>query len=364
MSKIIIIGAGAIGLMSARLLAMLGHEVDIIERGAPGRESSWAGGGIVSPLYPWRYPDAINQLADYSQQRYPGLTAILRESTGIDPELLQSGMLLLDDPEPEIEAWSKRWNHPVEYLDSAEAIAQIQPGLNPDHQRAIWLPDLMQVRNPRLLAALLKAVDTLPQVTLTPHTPVQNIALDNGRAIGVDTERGRIESDAVLICAGAWSSALLPEPRLPARRIEPVKGQMIQFQTRPGALTRMIMRDSRYLIPRKDGLVLAGSTLEHTGFEKLTDDAALKQLRDFAIDVAPALKDAPIVNHWAGLRPGTDTGIPLIGPHPEIENLFINAGHFRNGIVIGLASAQLGVNLINGNRPIFDPEPYKITGNH
>jgi len=364
MNKVIIIGAGAIGLMSARQLAMAGYPVTVVERGEPGRESSWAGGGIVSPLYPWRYPDAVNQLADYSQQRYPALAMMLKETTGIDPELLESGMLLLNDPEPEIDAWSERWNHPVEYLDGATAIAAVQPGLNSDYSRATWLPDLMQLRNPRLLAALLADVGQRPQITLTAHAQVQSIALDNGRAVGVETDKGRIEGDIVLICAGAWSSGLLPESTLSARRVEPVKGQMIQFQTAPGMLARMVMRDSRYLIPRKDGLILAGSTLEHTGFEKQTDQQALEQLRDFAIDVVPALRDAPIVNHWAGLRPGTDTGIPLIGPHPEIDNLFINAGHFRNGIVIGLASVRLGIDLILGNPPIFDPEPYQIAGNH
>ncbi len=360
MSKCIVIGAGAIGLMSARFLAQAGFEVELIERGEVGRESSWAGGGIISPLYPWRYPDAVNRLADDSQRRYPELVAELRAETGIDAQLLTSGMLLLDAPEPEMDDWARQWGHQVERLDSSAAIQAVQPGIDPVVTQAIWLPDLMQIRNPRLLAALRASIEGLPGITVRTQTAVQSIAVEHGRAVGVETASSRIEGDVVLVSAGAWSSALLPEHGARFRRIEPVKGQMIQFRTEPGTLTRMIMRDSMYLIPRQDGRILAGSTLEHTGFEKTTSEEALARLRRFATEVVPALATAPVVHHWAGLRPGTDSGIPLIGPHPDVAGLFVNAGHYRNGIVIGLASTRLGVDLICGRTPEIDPGPYQL----
>ena len=360
MSKCIIIGAGAIGLIAARLLAHAGYDVQIIERGEAGKESSWAGGGILSPLYPWRYPDAINQLAHYGQQHYPALIRSLLEETGIDPQLLDSGMLILDPPEAEINDWARQWKHPVEFLDTTAALQSIQPGLSRTYQAATWLPDLKQLRNPRLMAALFASAEMHPRITVTANTPVTSLLIDQQRISGVATAKGNHEADFVLICAGAWSSELLPESDEPLRRIEPVKGQILQFQASADLLGCMIMENSRYLIPRKDGLILAGSTLEHTAFKKELTRDAREQLRDFAIGVVPALAKLPVVNHWAGLRPGTAEGIPLIGEHPSVAGLFINAGHFRNGIIIGLASAQLVVNLISKTEPIFDPAVYGL----
>ena len=360
MSKCIIIGAGAIGLLSARLLAQAGHEVQIIERGEPGMESSWAGGGILSPLYPWRYPDSINQLADYGQQHYPALIQSLRDETGIDPQLLNSGMLLLDSPEAGINDWAKQWNHPVKFPTSSTALRAIQPGLSTAYQSATWLPDLKQIRNPRLMAALLASTKLQSGITITANTPVTGLITDQQRTTGVRTENGDHHADTVLICAGAWSSGLIPDGATKFRRIEPVKGQMLQFQAPPDLLSCMVMENSRYLIPRKDGLILAGSTLEHTEFNKNLTDNAREQLRNFAIGVLPVLAKMPVVNHWAGLRPGTSQGIPLIGEHPDIAGLYVNAGHFRYGIIIGLASAQLAVNLITRSTPIFNPADYHL----
>ena len=145
-----------------------------------------------------------------------------------------------------------------------------------------------------------------------------------------------------------------------ASDVEPVKGQMIMFRGEPDRVHRIVLADSHYIIPRRDGRVLAGSTLEKTGFDKSTSEAALEELRDKAVSLVPSLADLPIERQWAGLRPGTREGIPYICSLPQVEGLYLHAGHYRNGVVLGPASVQLLVEQMLG-RPCFcDPEPYSV----
>ncbi len=357
----IIVGGGAIGLLSAHFLVARGMKVTLLEQGELARESSWAGGGIVSPMYPWRYPDAVNRLAIYGQQNYPEVLARLRDEIGIDPELLPSGMLMLDDPEPEMWPWAERWSTRIERLTSRAGLEVVQPGLDPRFEQGLWMPDIHQVRNPRLAKALAARARQTPGLTIREHAPVAGIVVEGERVGGVRLRDGQtLASGCVLVTAGAWTGQLMPEACPAPAEIRPVKGQIVQFRTEPGTLTRMVMLDSRYLIPRKDGLVLIGSTLEFGEFDKRTTTEALEDLRASAIDLVPALADAPVVNQWAGLRPGTREGIPFIGECPAIAGLYVNAGQFRNGIVMGLGSARLVAELIAGETPFVDPEPYAL----
>lgn len=359
MTDVIIVGGGISGLLSARLLAAAGRNVLVVEKGADlGRESSWAGGGIVSPLYPWRYPDEISQLASYGQAHYPALIEALLGETGIDAELLSSGLLILDEPEPEMAAWAEKWDAKIEQVVNRKALEVVQPGLNNRYQNGIWMPDIRQLRNPRLMKALSASVDENPRITVKRGVEVTRIRLDADRVCGIETNLEAFDCDTVLLAAGAWSGQLLSEYPTPKLDIFPVKGQMILFKAEPELLQRMVMHAGRYLIPRKDGLILAGSTLEYTQFEKEVTANARDSLQAFATELVPALENAPIVTQWAGLRPGSPTGVPTIGECPDVRGLFINAGHFRNGVVIGLASAQIAVDLIVGKEPILDSLPY------
>ena len=365
MTDCLIVGGGAIGMLSALLLAERGRRVALYERGALGRESSWAGGGIVSPLYPWRYPDAVTALARYSQRHYPAFLARLREQTDIDPELLDSGLLMLDPPEPGMDEWAARWEMTIEHLRGAAALAAVQPGLAPEFDEGLWMPEVRQVRNPRLVRALAAAVRAHPAIVVHEGAAVRAVRVAQGAVQGVDTADGPVAAPCVLVTAGAWSAGLLPAGCAPERpAVRPVKGQMIVFRTTPGTLTRMVMHQGRYLIPRRDGLVLAGSTLEEEGFDKTPTEAARAELTEAARAIFPALADCPVVYQWAGLRPGTPHGIPYIGQCPAVRGLFVNAGQFRNGIVMGLGSARLGVDLITGESPLVDPAPYALDAPH
>ncbi|MDD3517458.1 MAG: glycine oxidase ThiO [Chromatiales bacterium] len=356
MTDCIVVGGGIIGMLTARMLHERGVDVTLVERGEVGRESSWAGGGILSPLYPWRYPEAITRLARMTQETYPAVAQALLDETGVDAEWLQSGLLILDQDERDTAvAWAAVEHQPIQLL-KGDGLRAIEPALAPTHTTGLWMPEVAQIRNPRLLKALHRSLQ-LRGIAIREHTDVTSIRRENGRAAGVETPAGPILAERVIVAGGAWSGPLFPMQG-GALPVAPVRGQMILFRAEPGVVQRVTLWRERYVIPRKDGRVLAGSTLEYVGFEKNATDEAVESLRQAAFEVIPALERFPVEQHWAGLRPGSPDGIPYIGAHPTIPGLFINAGHFRNGLVMSLASAQLGTELVLGETPCLDPAPY------
>ncbi|RLA19224.1 MAG: glycine oxidase ThiO [Gammaproteobacteria bacterium] len=353
----LIIGGGISGLLTARELANAGASITIIDKSALSRESSWAGGGILSPLYPWRYDDAVTALFLWSQKQFTDLAAQLVESTAIDPEILSSGLLIADLPKDgSSEAWLNRFNFSHKKI-ATEQIRAIAPSLSESYSELLWLPGIKQARNPRLLQAL-RAELTLKGVRFIEHEPISEIVIKDHRVTAIKGKHSLYSASQYIVCGGAWSSRLWPDKK--QLKVEPVKGQMILFKAKPGLLNQMILDSGRYLIPRKDGRILVGSTIEYSGFDKSITDEALKSLKQSAYACLPDLKDYPIEKQWAGLRPGTEKGIPYIGKHPGIENLSANCGHFRNGFVIGPASARLLADILLDRAPIMSHEPYSI----
>jgi len=358
MSDCLIIGGGIIGLLSARLLNEAGLDVQIIDKGEPGRESSWAGGGILSPLYPWRYPDPINQLAAWSQQRYPALLQSLLDETGIDPELEPSGMLFLDDGE-DYQGWAAKWAVECQEIEGREELAGLEPNLAAEYTRGLLLPAVNHVRNPRLLKAMLASLRKRG-VKIQANVAAKKLLIEQNRVVGVATPEGEIRADKVLVAAGSWSAGLMDELCGPPPKIQPVKGQMLLYRAEPGVLKHILMNEGHYLIPRRDGRILVGSSMEYTGFDKSTTPQVRDELSTVATGLIPALAEYPIEKHWAGLRPGSPEGIPYIGACPDVDGLFVNAGHFRNGVVMGLAAAYLGADLMLNRDPIVNPLPYQV----
>lgn len=358
MQSILIVGAGAIGLQSARLLAMAGCKVTLVDRCAAGTEASWAGGGIVSPLYPWRYSAAVTALAHWSQDFYPQLGQRLLQETGIDPEVHVTGLYWLDlEDEAEALAWAAREGRPLRKMPLTE-VAQRVPVLGKGYHEAIYMDEVANVRNPRLLKSLRAAVLQLG-VDLIENCPVNGFIQQDGRVVGVSSEDGReLRADAVVVAAGAWSGELLASLGLELP-VEPVRGQMILFKCASDFLPAMVMANGRYAIPRRDGHILVGSTLEYAGFDKTTTEEALQSLRESAAELLPALADAEVVKQWAGLRPGSPDGIPYIGAVDAHPGLWLNCGHFRNGLVLAPASCQLLADLLLEQPTSIDPAPYK-----
>jgi glycine oxidase len=368
MSDFLIVGAGAIGMLTALALRARGYAVTLLDRQQAGLESSWAGGGILSPLYPWHYSAAVNVLAQRSQQLYPALVQHLREETGIDPELLPSGLLMLDDV-ASLDAASGRGIDPLAWAGAQGValqrmgtadVASVQAGIAHGDEGAWWMPQVMQIRNPRLLHALRAALD-VHGIRLLEQVEVEGLAVTAGRVHGVRVSGQALPADAVVLTAGAWSAQVLQQlgvttEQVPA--IEPVRGQMMVLNAPQSGLRRIVMSEGRYLIPRKDGRVVVGSTLEYVGFEKVTTEAARESLLAFAARLCPTLAGAPMEAHWAGLRPGCPQGIPYIGEHPDIQGLFLHAGHFRNGLVMGPASTELFVQGIENEASLLNAAPY------
>ncbi len=352
----LVIGGGLIGMLTARELAQGGGRVALLERGETGREASWAGGGILSPLYPWRYPESVTRLATWGQVRYEALAKALAEESGVDPQWTPNGLLMLDVEDGAAAcAWAERFGADLMQIDAVD-LHGLEPRLGPQAQSGWWMPAVAQIRNPRLVRALRGSLEALG-VTLMAQCEVNGFLYDGDRVTGVETRVSREYAEAVIVAAGAWSARLLAETGL-SLQVEPVRGQMLLFRGPAGRVARIVLSQDRYVIPRRDGRVLVGSTTERVGFDKAITAAARTGLRQAALRLIPALADYPIEHHWAGLRPGSPDGVPGIGPHPGLRGLYLNTGHYRNGVVLGPASARLTADWVLGREPCLDPAPY------
>lgn len=350
---VLIIGGGLIGLMMARELCMSALKVRLIDRAATPAAASWAAGGILSSLEPWHEPEPVLQLGQWSHAAYAQLAAELQRTTGIDPGYRVSGMLILPPFDRQrIQYWAKQYQQPLEELEQ-NALQVAEPALAEIFESALLLPAVAQIRNPRLLRALLTDL-ARRGMTLEFGRAASRLLLEQGRCVGALVAGERVYAEHVIVCAGVWSSDLLTD--LPPLR--PVKGQILAYHLPPDRLRHIVLRRLRYLIPRADGLILAGSTLEETGFDATATPEAAAVLHEHACQLLPELNNHEPSLHWTGLRPATADGLPLIGPHSDIAGLYLNTGHFRNGILLAPASARLLADILLGREAIVPPMPY------
>ncbi len=351
MTSCLILGGGINGLLSALMLRQAGLEVHVLERGATGRESSWAGAGILSLLPPWDYGPEANALARRGRVLWPGWAEHLLKASGIDPEYLPSGMAVLDVERRENAlAWCGAQDEAVAQLPFTFArIAETAANV-------IWLPDVAQARNPRVMQAL-RVAALRAGVVLHEQTPATRLLTEGARVTGVETPSGVFSSDSVVVTAGAWTGNLLAELG-DAPEIAPVRGQIVLFKAEPGLLPCVVYRRGHYLVPRADGHILVGSTLEDVGFDQTTTAQARTELLDFAYSLMPALRQAEVVTQWAGLRPGSPGNVPTIDRHPTLENLYVNSGHFRYGVTMAPAAGEVLLHRMLGTATGVDATPY------
>ena len=345
-ADLVIVGGGIIGLLSAYELAQSDIKVTLIDKGEFGKESSWAAGGILSPLLPWDYDENVSLLTKNNLSYYQKLADVLLMETGIDIELWQCGLTIND---PVNISCARRWcsdnDLPFREDDTKDPTQ-------------LTLPNVAQLRTPRLIDALVSYLNNIG-VTLLTKTEITRCEITHQRVTALETTSERILTEQVIICAGAWSSELFAQPlSIHIPTITPVLGQMITFQASDTFLHTILYHDGHYLIPRKDGLILAGSTLEYVGFSKtLTDDARVSLLNK-SVQLMPSLCDADITHHWAGLRPGSANNHPVIGPYPGIGGLYFNCGHFRYGVAMAPNSAKTIKKCILGDQLSSDERQF------
>jgi glycine oxidase len=342
-SDIVIIGAGALGLACAEALCRRGARVTVVDRGPCGSEASWAGGGILSMLSPWDYTDDVGRLAIRGAALFGAWARELHSATGIDPEYARSGMLVLP---PFDAAKAEAWCLAHGFRAEKDPLSG-----------GLLLPDVAQVRNPRLLRALRARVESLGG-RIVERCEVRNVVVDGGRVAKLETACGEFTADRFILTAGAWSRAVLGEHALHLE-ITPVRGQMLLFKFEAPPIPHILLKGDLYLIPRRDGHLLVGSTMEDAGFDKSTTPAAREDLWRRAAAILPELAAMPPLRQWAGLRPGSPGNLPFIGRHPTLGNLYINSGHFRYGVTMAKASVEILVNELEGAPQPFDVRPYR-----
>lgn len=328
-TSVVVVGGGIVGCLTAMQLIKQGHTVTLVERNIVAAqtsgESSWAGAGIAFPLLPWFYQDVVNELALAGARAYPSVSAELLAETGIDPECTRSGMLI--QPPFDLQqalAWCHRFG--------------LQSEMQGDD---LLIPEVVQIRNPRLLQSL-KAWLVKHGVTLREQTQLMPLQEQEGATTirtWQTTAGETLSADYFVVTSGAWSFELLKQTAL-SLDIKPMRGQMLLYQMPPGLLPHIIYREGFYMLQRRDGHLLAGSSLEDVGFDTGVTDSMRQEMLQKAEAILPALRGQPVIKHWSGLRPGTPHNIPTIGRHPNIENLYLNTGHFRYGVTMAPECAR------------------------
>ncbi len=348
---VILLGAGVSGLSAGLELARRGIRVTLLDRGSLGGESTWAGAGILFPLLPWQYGEDFNRLALASLAHYPDWIAFLRSLSQTDPEYVASGLLVLPPVGEGAEAWCA--THGFRCSPAPEDM----PGLaSPPPPGSLWLPQVAHVRNPRLARALAEAIRALGG-HIEDNVAIEDIALQDSRLLSVRAGGKIYEADNFVLATGAWSRLPLANlPALPA--IRPVRGQMLLYPPGSHRLQQIIYQDGFYLVPRKDGHLLAGSTLEFAGYAKEADEETRQRLHRRASNLLGGLPEP--IRHWAGIRPGSPDNLPIIGPHPDFANLYLNVGHFRYGVTLAPTSARLLADQMTGAVPELPTAPYSL----
>lgn len=368
----VVIGGGVIGLCVTRELIMRGvRKVSLIERTLLGAEASSAAAGMLAPQAEADSADDFFKLASRSRDMYPHFASSLLAETGVDIELDRTGTLYLaftEHDEHEIDErfdWQQRAGLTVEKLSAHEAL-QIEPGVSSAVHAGLRFPLDVQVENRRLVTALASSITKFGANVIT-GTRVEKVEVEQGKVTGVHTDRGHISCGKVVLAAGCWTNGVslgVAEKSFEVPfTIEPVRGQMICFEPKP-QLTRHVVYSPRgYIVPRRDGRLLAGSTSEQVGFSKVTTAGGLKSISMSAVEISSGLSKLPVSESWAGLRPKAPDGLPVIGACDEIEGMVYATGHYRNGILLAPVTGELVAKLVLGEeveelRP-FRPDRFR-----
>jgi len=350
---IVLIGAGVVGLTTALKLAERNVSVTLLDRQEVGREASWAGAGMLPPGNPVHATTPEARLRSYSHSLWPEFAEELVARTGIDIGYHICGAIEVCNAEAS-DLLQKNYEHwkaeglRAERFSSSE-LRQHVTGVDARFDSAIYLPDFGQVRNPHYLLAL-KSACFQRGVKILEHVDELDIRQSGDRITEVRVDGRSLQFDSICFTAGAWSASLL-QPLGVSIPVKPVRGQIVQLQLPTQPFRCVIELGRRYLVPRRDGLVLIGSTEEDAGFVKQTTTEGVAGLLEFAASLVPSLGSAEVVKTWAGLRPWSPDELPLLGRVPGVSNAFIGAGHFRSGLQMSPATGMILADLMLEQTP-------------
>ncbi len=368
MLNCLIVGGGVIGLSIAYELAGRGERVRVIDQGQLGKESSWAGAGILPPANAATAIHPLDQLRALSHDLHLAWAHRLREESGIDTGFRRCGGLYLARTVGEAAALHglKGMLHEegieMARLSQSE-LSQREPGLTNLSERgslvaAYWLPNESQLRNPDHLRALI-ACCRQRGVELSEQTEFREFRSMRSRVAEAMTSDGPMAAEKFCVCSGAWTHYLLKQLGFP-NGIMPIRGQMMLFKCDQPPFRHILNEGPRYLVPRDDGHVLVGSTEEEVGFVKGTTDESLRELATLARELVPELTPDKVERTWSGLRPGSFDGFPYLGAVPGHDNLFVAAGHFRSGLHLSTGTAVIMSQLMRGEKPAIDLSPFRV----
>ncbi len=357
-SDVLIIGGGIIGLSIARELhkGRIGR-ITIVDQGKAGREASYAAAGMLAPNAESDEIDAFYRLCAGSNEMYGQFAAELFAETGIDIELDRSGTLFTAFTDADSEELDHRVANmdraglAVHRLSAAETIAA-EPHISSAVRESLFFEDNWQVENRKTVAALIEYAKR-NDITIVENECIERLIEAGGKVLGGSSGKSRFYAKTTIIATGAWTDLITINGTALPFSIKPIRGQMIVFHPPRRLFDKVVYSPSAYLVPRKDGRVLAGATVEDVGFDKEVSIASKRYLAEAAAEISPELIKAEIVDAWCGLRPrGTDE-LPVIGPLPGFEGVFVATGHYRNGILLAPITAGIIADAAAGRDNIY-----------
>ena len=345
--NVAIIGAGVIGLAIGWRLAQRGASVQIFDRGAAGAGASHAAAGMLAACAEAEPgEEALVALGRESQARWPAFAAELLELSGVDVELRPEGTLLIAltaDDQARLThqlVFQQRLGLPLQWISAAETRRR-EPHLAGKLAGAVFSPEDTQVDNRKLVTALRLAAEAAG-ASITEHRAVSAISSRGGRVEGVVLGDGtKVRADVVVLAAGAWARSIEGIGRELRPPVRPIKGQMLALRMNPTAplLSHVVWAPSAYLVPRRDGRLLVGATVEEKGYDAALTAGGVLTLLEAAWRAVPAIEELPIEDMWVGHRPGSRDDAPILGPGP-MAGLVYATGHHRNGILLAPVTAD------------------------
>ncbi|MZR61364.1 FAD-binding oxidoreductase [Alcanivorax sp. DP30] len=354
MSDVLVVGGGIVGLLSALELTQRQRSVVVIDAPDAFPPASWAGGGILTPLFSWRYSDAMTRLAVDALPRFERLLKRLDPCGDSSRTLLNRGGVWVSAREKEIDealAWAERWQVAAERRSAGSLMTDFNA------EAGVFFPAQGNIRNPGLLKLLRHELQRRGVRFEFAHVvDVQRCS----KGVQVCAKDGRRWlSSQVLLSSGVGMQSLLEKLGV-SLPLFPAKGEMLLYKLEPGQVPAVMLTEEGYLIPRNDGAVLVGSTLRKGDASFYPTVQGRYRLEAIAKALWPSLSRYKPSFHWAGVRPGCERDFPFLGPLPGLQGVFAAAGHYRNGLVSAPASAELLAQMMCGDVPFTDPDVYSV----